>query len=127
MAAGNPGQSRRGATAFLAVLAIGVGTAIVVTDDGDSSESASGEVFLVAEDDPGPDAYATDLTVSAPSTTEAPATTAPAATTTSAKGQVVVEGARKLKKAMRKSAQHPDGGLIEIDGPLHISNVKKLG
>jgi len=44
-----------------------------------------------------------------------------------AKNQVVVEGARKLKKAMRKSAQHPDGGLIEIDGPVHISNVKKLG
>ena len=44
-----------------------------------------------------------------------------------AKDQVVVEGVRKLKKAVRKSEQHPDGGIIEIDGPIHISNVKKLG
>ena len=43
------------------------------------------------------------------------------------KGQVVVEGARVMKKAIRKSEQHPDGGIIEIDGPIHISNVKKLG
>ena len=44
-----------------------------------------------------------------------------------AKDQVVVEGVRKLKKAMRKSEQHPDGGIEELDGPIHISNVKKLG
>jgi large subunit ribosomal protein L24 len=44
-----------------------------------------------------------------------------------ARQQVVVEGVRKLKKAVRKSEQHPDGGIIEIDGPIHISNVKKLG
>jgi len=44
-----------------------------------------------------------------------------------AKGQVIIEGARKLKKAVRKSEQHPDGGIIEIDGPIAISNVKKLG
>lgn len=44
-----------------------------------------------------------------------------------AKGQVVVEGARKIKKAVRRSEKHPDGGIIEQDGPIHISNVKKLG
>ena len=44
-----------------------------------------------------------------------------------AKGQVVVEGARKVKKAIRRSENHPDGGIIEEDGPIHISNVKKLG
>jgi len=43
------------------------------------------------------------------------------------KGQVVVEGVRKVKKAVRRSEQHPDGGIIEQDGPIHISNVKKLG
>jgi large subunit ribosomal protein L24 len=43
-----------------------------------------------------------------------------------AKKQVVVEGARKIKKAVRKSEQYPDGGLIELDGPIHISNVKKI-
>lgn len=44
-----------------------------------------------------------------------------------AKGQVIVEGARKIKKAVRRSEKHPDGGIIEEDGPIHISNVKKLG
>jgi large subunit ribosomal protein L24 len=42
-------------------------------------------------------------------------------------GQVIVEGVRKIKKAVRRSEQHPDGGIIELDGPIHISNVKKLG
>ena len=41
--------------------------------------------------------------------------------------QVIVEGARKIKKAVRRSENHPDGGIIEEDGPIHISNVKKLG
>jgi large subunit ribosomal protein L24 len=43
------------------------------------------------------------------------------------KGQVIVEGARPLKKATRRSEANPDGGLQTIDGPIHISNVKKLG
>ncbi len=43
------------------------------------------------------------------------------------KEQVIVDGARKVKKAVRRSDQHPDGGIIEEDGPIHISNVKKLG
>ncbi len=42
------------------------------------------------------------------------------------KGLVVVEGARVMKKAIRKSEQHPDGGIIEQDGPIAISNVKKI-
>ena len=44
-----------------------------------------------------------------------------------AKEQVVVEGVRKIKKAVRRSEQNPDGGILEEDGPIHISNVKKLG
>jgi len=43
-----------------------------------------------------------------------------------AKGQVVVEGARVIKKAVRKSEEHPDGGILEQDGPIAISNVKKI-
>lgn len=43
------------------------------------------------------------------------------------KGQVVVEGVRPIKKATRRSEQHPDGGILEQDGPVHISNVKKVG
>lgn len=43
------------------------------------------------------------------------------------KSQVIVEGARKIKKATRPTEANPDGGIIEQDGPIHISNVKKLG
>jgi large subunit ribosomal protein L24 len=43
------------------------------------------------------------------------------------KGQVIVEGARPVTKALRRSEKNPDGGLQKIDGPVHISNVKKLG
>lgn len=44
-----------------------------------------------------------------------------------AKGQVVVEGVRPVQKAVRRSESEPDGGIKTIDGPIHISNVKKLG
>lgn len=44
-----------------------------------------------------------------------------------AKGTVIVEGVRTLKKAVRPTEQDPDGGIKEVDGPIHISNVKKVG
>lgn len=44
-----------------------------------------------------------------------------------AKQQVIVEGARKIKKAVRPTEAKPEGGIEEEDGPVHISNVKKLG
>ena len=44
-----------------------------------------------------------------------------------AKGKVVVQGARVVKKAIKRSEAKPDGGIEEQDGPVHISNVKKLG
>ena len=44
-----------------------------------------------------------------------------------AKGQVIVEGVRPLQKAVKRSEKEPDGGIKTIDGPVHISNVKKLG
>lgn len=40
------------------------------------------------------------------------------------KQQVLVEGVRLIKKHQRKSQDQPDGGIIEREGPLHISNVK---
>ena len=43
-----------------------------------------------------------------------------------AKEQVVVEGVRVMKKAMRRTEENPDGGIEEVDGPIHISNVKKV-
>lgn len=41
------------------------------------------------------------------------------------KQQVVVEGVRKMKKAVRPTQEDQEGGIKELDGPIHISNVKK--
>lgn len=43
-----------------------------------------------------------------------------------AKQQVTVEGVRKMKKAIRRSEENQDGGIEDVDGPIHISNVKKV-
>ena len=39
------------------------------------------------------------------------------------RSRVLVEGINKVKKAQRKSQQNPQGGIIEIELPIHISNV----
>ena len=44
-----------------------------------------------------------------------------------AKGQVVVEGGRPIKKATKPTEADPSGGIKTIDGPVHISNVRKVG
>lgn len=44
-----------------------------------------------------------------------------------AKGKVVVEGARPIKKAVKGTEAEPNGGIQTIDGPVHISNVQKVG
>ncbi len=41
------------------------------------------------------------------------------------KSQVIVEGVRKIKKAVRPTKEGDEGGIVELDGPIHISNVKK--
>jgi large subunit ribosomal protein L24 len=47
------------------------------------------------------------------------------------KGRVLVEGVNMVKKAVRKKKQNDRGGIIEIEAPLHVSNVmivcKKCG
>lgn len=43
------------------------------------------------------------------------------------KGRVIVEGVRPIKKATKPSEADPSGGIKTIDGPIHISNVKKVG
>ena len=43
------------------------------------------------------------------------------------KEQVVVEGVRVMKKATKRSEENPEGGLLDKDGPIHLSNVKKVG
>jgi len=37
--------------------------------------------------------------------------------------RVIVEGARMIKKHMRKNQNNPQGAIIEREGTLHISNV----
>ncbi|MEM1443985.1 MAG: 50S ribosomal protein L24 [Verrucomicrobiota bacterium] len=40
------------------------------------------------------------------------------------KGHVIVEGVRMIKKHAKRSQDRPEGGIIEKEGPIHISNVK---
>lgn len=40
------------------------------------------------------------------------------------KSQVIVEGVRMIKKHARRTQDRPEGGIIEKEGPIHISNVK---
>ena len=39
------------------------------------------------------------------------------------KQQVLIEGVRIIKKTVRKSQDHPNGAIINREGPIHISNV----
>ena len=41
------------------------------------------------------------------------------------KQRVVVEGLQMIKRHMRKNPQNPTGAIIEREGSIHISNVKK--
>jgi large subunit ribosomal protein L24 len=43
----------------------------------------------------------------------------------SKRNRVIVEGARIIKKHMRKSQQNPQGDIIKREGTIHISNVMK--
>jgi large subunit ribosomal protein L24 len=40
------------------------------------------------------------------------------------KDQVIVEGVRMISKHARKSQDRPQGGIVQSEGPIHISNVK---
>ena len=41
------------------------------------------------------------------------------------KQRVVVEGLQMVKKHTRKSQQNPNGAIVEREGSIHMSNVKK--
>ena len=43
----------------------------------------------------------------------------------SKKSRVVVEGLQMIKKHTRKSQQNPNGAIVEREGSIHVSNVKK--
>ncbi len=42
------------------------------------------------------------------------------------KRRVFVEGAHMIKRHTRKSQQHPQGAIVEREGPIHVSNVMKV-
>lgn len=39
------------------------------------------------------------------------------------KQRAIVEGINMVTKATKPSAQHPQGGLIKMEAPIHISNL----
>lgn len=41
-----------------------------------------------------------------------------------AKNRVLIEGVRMIKKTVKPTQERPNGGIIEQEGPIHISNVK---
>ena len=38
--------------------------------------------------------------------------------------RAIVEGVNLVKKHMRKSNDYPQGGIVEKEAPIHISNLK---
>ena len=40
-----------------------------------------------------------------------------------AKERAIVEGVRMVTKATKPNAKHPQGGLVKIEAPVHISNL----
>jgi large subunit ribosomal protein L24 len=45
----------------------------------------------------------------------------------STNGRALVEGVHIIKKHLKRSAKNPDGGIIEREGPIHVSNLKLVG
>jgi large subunit ribosomal protein L24 len=43
-----------------------------------------------------------------------------------AKNRVLVEGVRMIKKAIKPTQQNQAGGFQDKEGPIHISNVKRV-
>jgi len=42
------------------------------------------------------------------------------------KGKALVEGYNLVKKHMRKTQDNPQGGIVEKEAPIHMSNLKKV-
>lgn len=39
--------------------------------------------------------------------------------------RVLVEGYNLVKKHMRKTQDNPHGGIVDVEAPIHISNLKR--
>ncbi len=42
------------------------------------------------------------------------------------KGRAVVEGLNQVKKHLRKSPDNPNGGIVEKEAPIVLSNLKRV-
>lgn len=42
------------------------------------------------------------------------------------KQRVIVEGVNLVKRHMRRSQKNPQGGIIEKEAPIHVSNVQVI-
>ncbi len=42
------------------------------------------------------------------------------------KERAIIEGVHMIKKHVRKSQEYPNGGIIEREGTIHISNLKLI-
>ncbi len=42
------------------------------------------------------------------------------------KQRAVVEGLNMVSKGQKPSAQHPQGGIIKVEAPIHISNLNVI-
>jgi len=42
------------------------------------------------------------------------------------RGRLIVEGINMLKRHMRPNQENPQGGIIEKEGSIHISNVQLI-
>lgn len=42
-------------------------------------------------------------------------------------GRALVQGVNIIKKHLKRSAAHPEGGIIEREAPIHVSNLRAVG
>ena len=40
------------------------------------------------------------------------------------KARVTIEGVNMVQRHMRKTQRHPQGGIVEKEAPIHVSNVR---
>lgn len=43
-----------------------------------------------------------------------------------AKDRVIVKGVNIVKKHQKPNNANPNGGIVEMEAPIHVSNVKKI-
>lgn len=42
------------------------------------------------------------------------------------KSRAIVEGVNIISKAMKPNAKYPQGGIVKMEAPIHISNINPL-